>query len=203
LTACRKVSSRGDFIWLKAGGSAALDFPKQAVIDGNGQLIVGGITIGQSLQFGGMDVPLSVEGSSGEWSVFLLNYALLLGGSFESEGNAVFLAKDLLASFGAVCGYVAKMAGYMPDVGPVDTGDVEVVVFPNPSAGDFTIRVTGGMDGALSFSVHDALGRAVIAGETLGFGDHIVSDLGPGVWMIRILGEDRGVVHELKHVVVR
>lgn len=67
-----------------------------------------------------------------------------------------------------------------------------IVVYPNPSSGDFVIK----KEGAFEYTVFDQLSRVVSQGsgkESLRFGD----ELKPGLYLIHIKGNDKGRQYKL------
>jgi len=206
-----KYDLNGNLIWANSAGDADSDAGNSVAIDTLGIAFITGFFISNSITFGGNALTNS---GAGYRELFVTAYnsngnvawaKSAGGGTFDEVGNTITVNNTGAIYVGGMfnsgsvsfdantlfkgCGddvFVAKLLGPVSDVTEEYLKD-ELLVYPNPSEGKFTIEAEG------EIIFYNSLGEIVLTEKLHNKNDFDLSTHAKGVYMYRVINAKKGI----------
>lgn len=206
-----KYDLDGNSIWANSAGDADSEAGNGVAIDSLGNAFITGFFISNNISFGGNTL---TNAGAGYREVFVTAYSssgnvswakTTTGGTFDEVGNAITVSNNgaiyvggmfnsSLVSFDATtlfkgCGddvFVAKLLGPVSGVKEEHMND-ELLAYPNPSEGKFTIEAEG------QIIFYNSLGEIVLTEKLNGKNDLDLSLQIKGLYTYRVVNQRKGI----------
>jgi len=206
-----KYDLNGNLIWANSAGDADSDAGNSVAIDTLGIAFITGFFISNSITFGGNALTNS---GAGYRELFVTAYnsngnvawaKTAGGGTFDEVGNTITVNNTGAIYVGGMfnsgsvsfdantlfkgCGddvFVAKLLGPVSDVTEEYLKD-ELLVYPNPSEGKFTIEAEG------EIIFYNSLGEIVLTEKLDNKNNFDLSTHANGVYMYRVINAKKGI----------
>lgn len=206
-----KYDLNGNLIWANSAGDADSDAGNSVAIDTLGIAFITGFFISNSITFGGNALTNS---GAGYRELFVTAYnsngnvawaKSAGGGTFDEVGNTITVNNTGAIYVGGMfnsgsvsfdantlfkgCAddvFVAKLLGPVSDVTEEYLKD-ELLVYPNPSEGKFTIEAEG------EIIFYNSLGEIVLTEKLHNKNDFDLSTHAKGVYMYRVINAKKGI----------